>query len=122
MCHYRLMHRNKPKRIVIGYSITASERRHCEVERARGLEVDDQWLLRECRSGWQLLVPTLSLSLDLVESRQRPFKFVIEEPHRIENFAEACRCFCPVGLPKGEDAVVAQISHNRRVGNSMVGQ
>src|SRR5258708_4618696 len=75
----------------------------------------------ECRPSWQLLVLTLLLSLDLFEFGQRSFKFVIEEPHRIENFAEGCRCFCPVNLSKGKDAIVAQISHYRRVRNFMVG-
>src|SRR5437870_3824844 len=62
------------------------------------------------------------LSLDLVEFGRRSFKFVIEEPHRIENFAQGCRCFCPVGLSKGEDAVVAQKTHDPRVGNLEFGQ
>src|SRR5262249_38173195 len=80
----------------------------------------DRRLLRECRSGLRIL--TLSLRLDLVEFGQRPFEFVIEEPHRIENFAEGRRCFRPVGPSEGEDAIVAQKSHDRRVGNSIVGE
>ncbi len=60
--------------------------------------------------------------LDLVEFGNRSFKFGIEEPHRIKNFAEGRRCSCPVSLPKGEDAVVAQISHDLRVGNSVAEQ
>ena len=53
--------------------------------------------------------------LDLVEFRTRSFKFGIEEPHRIKNFAEGCRCSCSVSLSKGEDAIVSQISHDPRV-------
>src|ERR1700704_5589392 len=64
----------------------------------------------------------LSLSLDLVELGQRAFKFVIEEPHRIENLAEGCRCFRPVSMSKGEDAVFAQVSHDGRVMNRIAGQ
>src|SRR5712692_2436154 len=67
--------------------------------------------------GWQLPILTLLPSLDLVEFGPRSFKFVVEEPHRVENFAESGRCFCPVGSSKGEDAVVAQISHDPRLGN-----
>src|ERR1700738_744109 len=52
----------------------------------------------------------------------RSFKFGIEEPHRIKNFAESCRCSCPVSLSKGENAIVSQISHDRRVGNCIVDQ
>jgi hypothetical protein len=73
------------------------------------------------RSSSAILSP-FSLRLDLVEFGQRSFEFVIEEPHRIENFAEGCRRFCPVGLSKGEDAVVAQKSHDRRVGNFICGE
>src|SRR5476651_2377888 len=62
------------------------------------------------------------LSLDLIKFRQRSFKFVIEEPHRIENFAEGCRCSRPVCLSEGEHAVVAQIKHDLRVGDSVIGQ
>src|SRR5260221_947649 len=58
--------------------------------------------------------------LDLVECGKRAFEFSIEEPHRIENFAEGRGCSCPVSLSKGEDAVVSQISHDSRVGNSIV--
>src|SRR5580704_19796213 len=65
-----------------------------------------------------ILLPTC----DLFQHGQRALEFVVEEPHRIENFAEGCGCFRPVGLSKGEDAVVAQISHDGRVGNSIAGQ
>src|SRR5712671_1246028 len=58
-------------------------------------------------SGRSALSSALLPSLDLVELGQGAFKLVVEEPHRIENFAEGCRCFCPVSLSKGEDAVVA---------------
>ena len=50
------------------------------------------------------------------------FKFVIEEPHRIKNFAERCSCFCSVSSSKSEDAVVSQISHDPRVGYFVAGQ
>src|SRR5258705_10248241 len=65
---------------------------------------------------------TLLLRLDLVEFGKRSFKFGIEEPHRIKNFAEGCRCSCPVSLSKGEDAVVSQISHDPRLGDSIIDQ
>ena len=67
------------------------------------------------------LQPLLS-RLDLVEFGKRSFKFAIEEPHRIKNFVEGCRCSCPVSLSKGEDAIVSQISHDPRVGNFIVDQ
>jgi len=76
----------------------------------------------EPRSGWRLPTSTLLSRLDLIEFGKRSFKFGIEEPHRIKNFAEGCRCSCPVSLSKGEDAVVSQISHDPRVGNSIVDQ
>src|ERR1700676_1845875 len=76
----------------------------------------------ETRCDWRRLMSTLLPRLDLVEFGKRSFKFGIEEPHRIHDFAEGCRCSCPVGLSKGEDAVVSQISHDRRVGNSIVEQ
>jgi hypothetical protein len=78
------------------------------------------WCPGEPRSDWHLLTSTLLPRLDLVEFGKRSFKFGIEEPHRIKNFAEGCRCSCPVSLSKGEDAIVSQISHDRRVGNSIV--
>jgi len=53
-----------------------------------------------------ILVPLLKF--DLLKFGQRSLKFAGRRATCIENFAEACRCFCPVGLPKGEDAVVAQ--------------
>src|ERR1700687_308893 len=73
-------------------------------------------------SDWRLLTSTLLPRLDPVKCGKRSFKFGIEEPHRIKNFAEGCRCSCPVSLSKGEDAIVSQISHDRRVGNSIVDQ
>src|SRR6266481_2317507 len=76
----------------------------------------------EPRSGRHLLTSTFLLPLDLVEFGKRSFKFGIEEPHRIKNFAEGCRCSCPVSLSKGEDAVVAQISHDPRIGDSIIDQ
>jgi hypothetical protein len=54
---------------------------------------------------------------DLVEESERPIKLIIEQPHRIENFAKCRGCFCPVGSSERKDAVVAQIPHDRRIGN-----
>src|SRR6266403_6353721 len=96
-------------------------------QRGRGITRGRRGLLRETK-----LVPAvnqvrsapadfnLSVPLDLVEFGKRSFKFGIEEPHRIKNFAEGCRCSCPVSLSKGEDAVVSQISHDPRIGDSIV--
>jgi hypothetical protein len=55
----------------------------------------------------------LLLNLDLAELGQRSFN---------QNFAYRCRCFCPVSLSKGEDAVVTQISHHRLIGDFIVCQ
>src|SRR6516165_8983470 len=63
-----------------------------------------------------------SPSLDFFGFRKRSFKFLVEEPHRIKNFAEGSRCSCPVSLAKGENAVVAQISHDCRVRYPVVDQ
>jgi hypothetical protein len=52
---------------------------------------------------------------DLVEFEQRSFEFAVEQPHRIEDFAERCRCPGSVGAPKREDAVVSQKSHDPRL-------
>src|SRR6185437_2507743 len=49
---------------------------------------------------------------DLLENGQCSFKFTVEEPHRVENFAEARGCFCPVSVSEGEDTVVTQVSHD----------
>src|SRR5260370_11182342 len=76
----------------------------------------------EARSGRHLPTSTLLLRLDLVEFGKRSFKFWIEEPHRIQNFAVGGRCSCPVSLSKGEDAVVSQISHDPRIGDTIVDQ
>src|ERR1700722_8311470 len=59
--------------------------------------------------------------LDFVEFGQRPFEFFVEQPHRIENFAEGRRWSWPVNLAKAEDSVIAQISHERRIGDLIVG-
>src|SRR3954462_1218244 len=60
--------------------------------------------------------------LDLVEFGQRSFELVVEEPHRIENFAEGRGRSRPVGLPEGENTVVTQVSHDRRVGHPVIGE
>jgi hypothetical protein len=70
---------------------------------------------------WQSLIFTLLPGPDLVEFGQRSFKFVIEEPHRIENFAEGSGRFSPVSLSKREDAIVSQVSYDGQVRNPIVG-
>src|SRR5712671_92922 len=80
------------------------------------------WCPSEPRSDWHPLTSTLLPRLDLVELGKRSFEFGIEEPHRIKNFAESCRCSGPVGLSKGEDAVVSQVSHDPRLGNAIADQ
>src|SRR5215467_7116457 len=72
--------------------------------------------------GVRLRLSSLLARLDLVELGERAFEFAVEQPHRVENFAEACRRFRPVGLSEREDAVVAQISHDRGVGDPVIGQ
>src|SRR2546428_76744 len=49
-----------------------------------------------------------SARLDLRIFGHRLLELPLEQPHRAENLAEAGRCSRPVGLPEGEDAVVAQ--------------
>src|SRR6266850_8261471 len=73
-------------------------------------------------SGVHFTQPTPLPSLDLFRFRKGSLKLLVEEPHRIKNLAEGYRCPCPVSLSKGEDAVVSQISHDRRVGNPVVDQ
>src|SRR5712672_3131657 len=65
---------------------------------------------------------TLLLSPDLVEFEERSFKFVVEEPHRIEDFAESCRRLGSVGASEREGGVVSQISQDPRLRNSVVGE
>src|SRR5262245_11278504 len=65
---------------------------------------------------------SFSLRLDLVEHGQHPLEFVVEEPHRIENIAEGGRCPGPVSPSEGQNAVVPQISHDRRIGDLIRGQ
>ena len=59
------------------------------------------------------------ISLNLDSARPNLF---IEEPHRIKNFAKGCSFSRFVGLPEIEDAIVSQIPHDPRVGDSIVGQ
>src|ERR1700742_2592950 len=59
---------------------------------------------------------------DLVEFETGLLEFGIEQPHRVENFPVIGRCSGPVGLPIGEDAVVPQIAHHRRIGDPIVQQ
>src|SRR5262249_60641633 len=62
------------------------------------------------------------LSLYLVELGQRTVKYIIEEPHRIENFAHRCGRLCAVSFTEGEHAVIAQVSHDSRFGNPVISQ
>jgi hypothetical protein len=59
---------------------------------------------------------------DLVEFGKRAFELFVEEPHRIEDLSVSRRRFGPVGLSKGEDAVVSQIGHDLRIRNAVAGQ
>ena len=86
-------------------------------------------LERLCDAGFAVSLET-SGALDVAAVDARVSRVIdVKTPasneasrNRIENFAQGSRCSRPVGLSKGEDAVVAQISHDRRVGNSMAGQ
>src|SRR5215510_370229 len=60
------------------------------------------------------------LRLDLVELGQRALEYIIEEPHRIQNLAHGYGRFRPVGLAEGKHAVVAQISHDSRLGDAVI--
>ena len=53
---------------------------------------------------------------------QRSREYIIEEPHRIQNFAHGRRCFRSVSLAKGKHAVIAQVSHDTRFGNPVIDQ
>ena len=61
-------------------------------------------------------------ALDVVEFDQRTFKFLIEEPHCIKNFAKSRSFLCPVSFPEGKNTIVSQISHDPPVGDCIVGQ
>src|SRR5215471_12822748 len=66
---------------------------------------------------------TVSLaSPDLLEFRLRLLELPVEEPHRVENFAEGGRCSGSVSLAEGKDAVVSQVFHDHRIGNPVVEQ
>src|SRR4051794_31919321 len=56
---------------------------------------------------------------DLLIIRQRALEFLVEQPHRIENLAVAAGLFGPVSLPEREDAVVAQVRHDPRLGHAV---
>jgi len=74
-------------------------------------------LLCSCAGQAEPLNPTLLAGLDLLKFRKRLFEFLIEQPHRIKKCRrKTCRRSCPVSLPKGEDAVVSQISQDPGVG------
>ena len=63
---------------------------------------------------------TFLLRFDLAEFGQRAIEYIIEEPHRIQNFAHGRGCFRSVGLSEGKHAVVAQVSHDSRLGNPVI--
>src|SRR5512139_638770 len=65
---------------------------------------------------------TFLLRFDLAEFGQRAIEYIIEEPHRIQNFAHGRGCLRPVSLTKGEHAVVAQVSHDSRLRNPVIQQ
>src|SRR6478735_4576621 len=65
---------------------------------------------------------TFLLRFDLAEFGQRAIEYIIEEPHRIQNFAHGCRCFRSVSLTERKHAVVAQVSHDSRLGNPVIKQ
>src|ERR1700733_16219018 len=60
--------------------------------------------------------------LDLVELRQCGGEFVVEQPHGIENLAKGGGRPGPVSAPEREDAVVAEISHDGRIGDAIAGE
>src|SRR5579883_113951 len=71
------------------------------------------------------LRPALHLhfsGLDLLEFRAGLFELDVEQPHRVEDFAEACGGSRPLGLSKRKDAIVAQIFHDSRVGDAIAEQ
>src|SRR5512143_1677525 len=65
---------------------------------------------------------TFLLRFDLAEFGQRAIEYIIEEPHRIQNFAHGCGCFRSISLAEGKHAVVAQVSHDSRLGNPVIKQ
>src|SRR4026209_1863019 len=64
--------------------------------------------------------PAFLLRFDLAEFGQRTVEYIIEQPHRIQNFAHGRGCFGSVSLAIGKHAVVAQISHDSRLGNPVI--
>src|SRR5271165_2111670 len=72
--------------------------------------------MREVRIA---LSPAL-LHLDLVQSCDGLAELVVEQPHRVEDFAERRRGLRAVDVAEGEDAVVAQISHDGWIGNPVI--
>src|ERR1700757_1815098 len=65
---------------------------------------------------------SLALRSDLVELCHCPLELVVEQPHRIENLAEGRRTSRAIGLPESEDAVVAQIAHDPRLGDAVASE
>src|SRR5712692_8418733 len=75
---------------------------HIDAERP-GDDTCAHWVVAHVENAVPLATPHshLSLGLDLVEFGPRSFEFIVEEPHGIKNFAEGCRCSCPVGSSEG---------------------
>src|SRR5579872_1391058 len=71
------------------------------------------------KSTFSTATYNLLLCPHLVKFETRLLEFGVEKPHRVENLPVVCRGSRAIGLAKGKDAVVAQISHDRRVGNSV---
>ena len=59
---------------------------------------------------------------DLAKFGQRLRKYIIEKPHRVQNFAHGCGCFGSISLAEGKHAVIAQVSHDTRFGNPVIEQ
>ena len=74
------------------------------------------------REGAGLRSSPLPLRLDLVEPGLRALELFVEEPHRGEDLAVVHRGSGPVGPAEGEHAVVAQVAHDLRIGDSIAGQ
>src|SRR5262245_10933 len=62
---------------------------------------------------WRLSSAAPLLCFDLFESGPGALELIVEQPHRIEDFAKSRGDFCSVGLAEREHAVVAQVCHDR---------
>src|SRR5262245_37783056 len=94
-----------PSRTAAGGSTTASVQAavRCESDPATGAVTPS---LRQLADA-----PPIPC-FDLFEARLGGFEFVVEQPHRIEDFAKGRRRSCAVTLAERENAVVAQESHD----------